>query len=59
MKLNIHASPFIITIMKRLLAALVLILLSFYLITTGIRHEDHVETEFNANLLCLSCIGIE
>ena len=57
--LNIHVEHFIITLMKRILAALGLLIISFYLITTGLKHEDHIETEFNANLLCLSCIGIE
>ena len=45
--------------MKKVIGALLLIILSFYLIKVGIKHEGPIETETNADILCLSCIGIE
>ncbi|HOK23709.1 MAG TPA: hypothetical protein PKU94_07525 [Candidatus Hydrothermia bacterium] len=36
-----------------------LFLFMILLMISGLRREEHLEVEFNGNILCLSCIGIE
>jgi len=45
--------------MKKWISFIVSLVLILALLIIGIVIKDYEEVEFNANILCLSCIGIE
>jgi len=45
--------------MKRLLSFIIILLISLSILFLGIRFQDYIEVEMNANIICLSCMGIE
>jgi len=45
--------------MKKRISFIISLVLILALLLIGIIVKDYEEVEFNANILCLSCIGIE